>query len=297
MIIIMKSVRAHIALPLLNHQMKKALTMNVREARNFFEKNTRSKKWPKVFRVFDDIISKTPIRIYTNKQSSSHGVMIFIHGGGFSLGSIESHDSIARLLCKSTRQTVISVGYNLAPEYKHPSPVIETLNVINHLKELSKKYSFDLNHVTLCGDSAGGFIALHTALRTNVSIDSLILIYPMILPHAKTESMKKYSTKHFVTASNIRAFWKLYISSEPITPLTQHTIDLLPPTLIITAEYDVLRDEAHDLYTLMRNQGKACQYNEAKGRWHGFLHWPTVMGGRTKTLAIIKKFIAMHQTR
>lgn len=293
----MKSARARLALSLLNHQMKKARTMSVREARDFFEKSTATRRWPRIQTVIDDTVKNIPIRIYQNKHSNDHGIILFFHGGGFTLGSINTHDSIARLLCRYTNRSVISVGYSLAPEHKHPTPIIEGLGVLDQLPVLSEKYGFNIQNITLAGDSAGGFIALHIALRTNVPIDSLVLLYSMIQPDATTESMKKFGNSYYVTAANIRSFWKQYLSDEPITPLTNHTIDMLPPTLIITAEYDVLHDEARDLYALMRNQGKACQYEEAEGKWHGFMHWPTAMSGRIKMLGVIKKFIAMHQTR
>ncbi len=293
----MKSVRALIALPFLNRHMDKMLTMSLREARQYFEKISKPRITTKIRHVVDDAVGEIPIRVYQHRAPADRGVMIFFHGGGFSLGSINTHDSLARLLSKRAQVTVISVGYSLAPEHTHPTPILEALHIIEMLPELAKKYNFDAKNIILAGDSAGGFIALHTALRSNDTISSLILLYPSIEPGAETKSMQQFATRHFLTASNIRAFWKQYLKGESITPLTPHTVDTLPPTLIITAEYDVLRDEAKDFYAQMRNLGKACQYEETKGTWHGFMHSPSMISGRSKIFPIIAKFITMHQIR
>ncbi|MGB3023867.1 MAG: alpha/beta hydrolase [Candidatus Saccharimonadales bacterium] len=293
----MKSVRASIALPFLNRHMNKMLTMSLREARQYFETITTTRVKTRIRRVVDDTIDSISIRIYQHNHDASQPVMIFFHGGGFSLGSIATHDTLARQLCKRTQMTIISVGYSLAPEHTHPTPILEALRVIEVLPDLAKKYDFNPREITLAGDSAGGFIALHTALRANTPISSLVLIYPSIDPEADTASMKQFATRHFLTLSNIRAFWKQYLKGELITPLTPHTVDMLPPTLIITAEYDVLRDEARDFYAQMRNLGKACQYEEIRGVWHGFMSSPNFISGRSRVFPIIRNFIAMHRTR
>ncbi len=288
----MKSLRSSLALPMLNKARTKLLALPQKDASSYFESITGSPKLPILPLVADDTVANIPIRVYSNKAPK--GVMIYAHGGGFIHGSLNSHDQLARLLAKKTGRFVISVGYSLAPKYKHPVPVNEMVTIIDYLADIGKKYAIDTADLTLCGDSAGGFIALHAAQKSPIKIHSLILLYPCIKPYATTDSMKLYSKKYFLHAKDMRTFWKQYLGSAEVPTYTEKWLEPLPPTLILTAEYDILRDEAKELHNKLRNAGKTSQYKKFKGMWHGFMQTPSPISDRAKAFKVIKHFIDLY---
>lgn len=177
----MKSVRLASIAPFIKHVRSKLAGLNTTEARAYFDSIWKRPRRPSMHRVLNDTVGSVPVRIYLPKKDSTDTV-VFFHGGGFTLGSIASHDQVARLLAKYTGKNVVSVGYTLAPAGKFPRPIEEGLAVIDALPELAEKHGFTSGTISIAGDDAGGFIALHVAQRTNVETQHLILLYPLLSP-------------------------------------------------------------------------------------------------------------------
>lgn len=287
----MKSPRTAIVFFFLNLANTKLFHLPLAKQRARFETTFKTIKLPKMKQVADDTVDSVNIRLY-KPYTSTAGTIIYFHGGGFSLGSISSHDQMARMLAKYTRQSVISVEYSLAPRARFPTQVNEGLAVINALPELSKKYAFSTKRVSLFGDSAGGFIALHTAQKCTMELSNLMLIYPCITPQSTDlKSMKAYEKNHFITKQNMQRFWRDFLKTEDLPSYTSTWLEKLPPTLIVTAQYDILHSEAHMFHNKLRNAGVSSTFITYRDMWHGFLHTPWPVGKRRKAFRRIARFL------
>lgn len=290
----MKSLRATIALPFQNQFARKIRSLNRKEARQAFEKRCRTLAVPFQRKISDTTVGRIPVRIY-QPYNATDETIVFFHGGGFVYGSLDSHDQLARLLASYTHQTIISVGYSLAPDAKHPTQIEEALLVLEDIPSLCEKYGFETRRVSLAGDSAGGFIALQTALKYNGELAHLILLYPGATPDdTATKTMQKYGEHYFLTATDIRQSWKSLLGTKTIPSYTDTALSKLPPVLWITAEYDALRSEAHILHDQLRNAGHSSTYVMYHGMWHGFLQVPWPMSKRRKALRRIAKFVQKY---
>lgn len=287
----MKSPRTAVVFFFLNLVSTKLFRLPVSQQRVWYESLVKTIKLPNMKQVTDDIVGKVPIRIY-KPSSAAAGTIIYFHGGGFSLGSIHSHDQVARMLARYTHHSVISVEYSLSPKTKFPTQINEGIVVINALPELAKKYDLSIQRTSLVGDSSGGFIALHAAQKSTTELSSLILIYPCITPQSSDlKSMKKYGKNHFVTKQNMQKFWKDFLNAEELPPYTSTWLEKLPPTLIVTAQYDILHSEAHMFHNKLRNAGVSSTFITYKDMWHGFLHIPWPISKRRKAFRRIARFI------
>ncbi len=140
-------------------------------------------------------------------------MVIYFHGGGFALGSIDSHDSVCRSIAKSVDCVVLSVEYSLAPEATYPVPVRQGLEVVRWLRHDMVLEDVDTSSIFLAGDSAGGNIALAMAVnpRLDCKPKGLVMIYPALDPRLATKSMEQYATGHFLTKGMLVEFGN-YIS-------------------------------------------------------------------------------------
>ena len=282
---------------MLNKHQAKLTNSNLTEARIYFDKISKPTRSTSVRKVYEqsiiDASKQIRTRIYrdTVKPAAS---MIYFHGGGWVLGSIESHDEVARRLCKATGLAVISVGYSLAPEHPYPTAINEGMSVLKWLKHTQTTLPAD--KVFLAGDSAGGQIALQLALKADTtysdSIKGLILMYPALDPSLGTESMQKYATRHFVSKDNMQEFWSAYLPTPNYPwPLSEDKLSVLPPTIIIGTEYDVLKDEGELFAEQLRRAHVQTTYIRYTNSVHGLLQLPSLVSGRQRVLQDISNFV------
>ncbi len=216
-------------------------------------------------------------RIYNDQSESRSPVIIFFHGGGWMLGDLRSHHPFCGQLADKTGSTVISVGYRLAPEHRFPQAHVDCLRAVNWVAD---RYGNGNRDIVLAGDSAGGNLALCTALEetpSNRRINGVLAIYP-ITDHynAGFNSYTERGSGYALTSSLMHTFWDTYLGGlspednqvRRALPLHSRTLDKLPRTMIITAEFDPLRDEGvsmarkleeHDVETLH------CHFNSQHG--------------------------------
>ena len=224
-------------------------------------------------------------------------VIVYFHGGGFSLGSIESHDSVCRYLAKFTECAVISVEYGLAPESVYPAPVDEGLQVLKWLQQTKDLDFIDVSRVFLAGDSAGGTIALGMATSSKLEsvLKGMVLIYPALDPKQATQSMELYATGHFLTKSLLKELWTMYLAGKRYITPTDSALKNLPPILVIAADKDVLRDEGLEFVEKLRSLGKGVEYVCYADMLHGFVQFPKIASSKVKAFQRIGAFISKHQ--
>lgn len=264
------------------------------EARNYFDKQSKPRWTAKVDLVKDSVIEsgthKLKVRTYHCKPLNSNTTILYAHGGGFIYGGLESHDSICRLLAKRTGLRVVAIDYRLAPEYPYPAAVEDSRTTLEWLANSEEAPQ----HFILAGDSAGANILLYLALsQPKITVSGLVLIYPALDPSLSSASMETYKTGYFLTRDDMRQFWQMYLDNASAThkwPLSTRLLSSLPPTLIIGAGHDVLRDEGAAFSKQVKDAGVQARYVCYDDMVHGFMHWPRMTGKRDETLNEIAAF-------
>lgn len=229
-----------------------------------------------------------PIRLYAPEGAAGKlPLIILFHGGGFVFGGVDgSYDHVCRVLCAQAGCRVISVAYRLAPENKFPAAPDDAFAVLEWGLRHSDDLGIDPVNVFLAGGSAGANLAAVTTLRVRdrggPALRGQILYYPVTDYHTPpTASSLAYAERHYLTRADVVWFWEQYLNDPAerdhphAAPLRAPTLAGLPPALVITAEYDPLRDEGERYALRLREQGVPATLTRYDGMIHGFLSFPT----------------------
>lgn len=226
--------------------------------------------------VKDYLINSDQIKLRLYQEHEKSPVLIYFHGGGLVLNSIETHDGLCRLLCKNSGYSVISVDYRLAPEYQYPIAITDCNDALNWIVENHQELKVDAFKIVLGGDSSGAQMALATALNTQHLIFGLLLYYPVCDYYSDNGSYTENATGTFLTKKQMVYFWDQFLGKEipdnslNIFPIRSNKLDLLPPSYIVTAEYDPLRDEAEALVKKLSKNSKNF-FERCPGMMHGYV--------------------------
>ncbi len=223
-----------------------------------------------------------PVRIYTPKGDGPFPAVIYCHGGGWAEGSIDSHDGLTRTLCVKTGAVVVSVDYRLAPEHPFPAAVDDAYAALLWVREHAAKYRIDGRKIALAGDSAGGNLAAAVCLMARDRRGPVIAFQALIYPgvdtlNLNTGSYRKFGSGYMLTKRDIEFFIKMYLpdprdrKNPYASPLLAANHRNLPPALIITAEFDVLRDEGEAYAKKLSSAGVEARARRYQGMIHGFI--------------------------
>lgn len=229
--------------------------------------------------------SGVPVRIYRPRKKGSFPVLIFFHGGGWVHGTIDSYDKLCRALAANTMHQIVSVDYRLAPEYRFPAALEDCYSVAREIFLRSQLLGARPEDITLIGDSAGGNLAAAVSLMARDRGEFLprkqILIYPACASdHTDTSpypSVHDNGTDYLLTSRRVHEYMMLYAAhpndfDHPyFAPLLAKDLTRQPTTLIITAQFDPLRDEGEAYGRALREAGNQVQIHRAKNEMHGFL--------------------------
>lgn len=223
-----------------------------------------------------------PVRLYWSTPGPALPLIVFIHGGGFVFGSVATHDAMCRSLARHSGAIVASVGYRLVPEVRFPEPLGDCVSALTALVGRGSALGIDTGRIAIVGDSAGGQLAVATALATadeGARFSHLGLLYPVVDPSCQSGSWSAYAEGYMLTRSFMEWTWRLYGTqlsdwSNPLFDLTQADLTSLPSTTIITAEYDPLRDEGEALAARLAASGKTVTLRRFPGMIHGFAGFP-----------------------
>ncbi len=225
--------------------------------------------------------------------------LVYFHGGGFVLGNIQTHDALCRRLAVASGRCVISVDYRLSPEAKYPQPLDDCVVATQGVHKFADQFGIDPARISLAGDSAGGNLAAAVALRLrdagSVKLESLALLYPVVQPNFETESYKQFATGHGLTQNTMKWFWEQYAgdltADLPYAKLLDANLSGLPPTLVVVAEYDVLRDECHTLAERLVASGVETTTHQFDGMLHGFIHFSGFFETGLTAIAEVGEFL------
>lgn len=194
------------------------------------------------------------LRFYRHRTGPRAPVVLYFHGGGFALNSIDTHDRLLRLLAIQSSVAICAVGYSLAPERRFPHQLNEAIAVIRWLSGAAEALGIDPQAVALAGDSAGANLALASALalrdRGESPVVRLVLLYGMYAAEFDSVSHRRYGGGEYgLTTERMCWFWRSYLSDEsqrghPYAAPLCADLRGLPPTLIIAAGRDCLRDDS-----------------------------------------------------
>ena len=226
-----------------------------------------------------------PIRIYRPKDGL-RGALVYFHGGGWVIGSLEGADATCRALTNRSRCVVISIGYRLAPETKFPGPVDDAFAAVRWVADNAGDLRIDLTRIAVGGSSAGGNLAAAAALvardRGGPKIAFQLLTVPVTELSSRAASHREFSEGYGLTAADMEWFGRHYVRSEadadePYASVLRADLHDLPPAFVITAECDPLRDDGEAYAERLRALGIAARYQRYPGMFHGFMGFPGVL--------------------
>jgi acetyl esterase len=222
-----------------------------------------------------------PLRIYHPEGAGPFPALVYFHGGGWVVGDLDAFDSLCRELCGMVGCVVVSVDYRLAPEHKFPAAIDDCLAATRWVAAHAAELGVDPQRVAVGGDSAGGNLAAVTALRVRdeggPALCAQLLIYPATDHADKTSgSMVDNARGYGLTHADMLWFAGHYVRSAAdvdnphVNPMRAPSLARLPPALVITAEYDPLRDEGEAFAGALRRAGVPTQLTRYDGANHGF---------------------------
>jgi acetyl esterase len=228
------------------------------------------------------------IRLYTPRGTGPFPLLVFFHGSGFVLCSLDTHDGMCRNLCAGAGCIVASVDYRLAPEHKFPAGIDDCLHATRWAAAHAAELGANAKHIAVGGDSAGGNMATVTALRVREESGTLLcgqlLLYPVTDYHTPgTPSYEENAEGYGLTRDTMKWFWDHYLSDASegayphASPLRATDLSGLPPALVITAEYDPLRDEGELYAEKLKAAGVPVALSRYNGVNHGFMFWVGVV--------------------
>ncbi len=264
-------------------------TLPVSEAREQYEARIAVMAKPAAVgdvaeRAIDGPGGKLLLRIYRPPGDGPFPLLVFFHGSGFVVCSLNTHDGMCRNLCAGAGCVVVSVDYRLAPEHKFPAGPDDCLAATRWAGAHAAELGADPRRLALAGDSAGGTMAAVTAqrLRDEGGPAPLgqLLIYPVTDHYSRPgPSYAENAEGYGLTRDTMVWFWDHYLrdraqAADPrAAPARAADLARLPPALIVTAGYDPLRDEAEDYAARLRASGVPTQLIRYPGMNHGFLFW------------------------
>jgi acetyl esterase len=226
-----------------------------------------------------------PVRIYTPEGTGPFPILVYFHGGGWVIGTIDTIDAPCRALTNRSGCVVVSVDYRLAPEHKFPAAPEDCYAATRYVAENAAAYNADPQRLAVGGDSAGGNLAAAVALmardRGGPPIAFQLLIYPVTNHNFDTASYQENADSYLLTKNGMVWFWDHYLTSADdgqnpyASPQQARNLGGLPPAFVMTCEFDPLRDEGEAYADRLQEDGVQVE----KKRYNGLIHGAFQMGG------------------
>ncbi len=231
--------------------------------------------------------SGVPLRLYRPQAADVLPVLVYFHGGGWTIGDLETHDVLCRQLCLGAGVAVVSVDYGLGPEVRFPGGLNDCVQATCWVRAHATELGVDAARIAVGGDSAGGNLAAVVALTLRDAGDPplacQLLIYPATDMRAVAPSHSHNGQGYLLTSDSIAYYRSHYIENSAhwadwrASPLLAADLTGLPPALVLTAGYDPLRDEGRQYADALSAAGNRVQYICFERQIHGFITMSRVL--------------------
>ena len=220
--------------------------------------------------VHDKLVAgSVPVRVY-EPEGDEADIVLFIHGGGWMIGDLDSTDHTARAMAERLGARVVSIDYRLAPEYAFPAAFDDCLTVLGEVAAMPHRW------LGVAGDSAGGNLAAALAADAPNLVDAQLLIYPALDPSQSQNSHDRFGDGFLLTKQAMRTYWSSYrreaaMNDPRLTPVVLGDLRALPPTVLCTAGFDPLHDEGQEYAARLVGAGVRTTYLPMPSLIHGWL--------------------------
>ncbi len=247
---------------------------------------------------------KVPVRFFLPFVEGNYPLLIYIHGGGFVTGNIQSYSTLCTRIANKTKHIVVSIDYRLAPEHKFPTGLEDCYAVVKYLVS-HELFNRNEDKIILMGDSAGGnlvsAISLLALERGDFKVDKQILLYPALYndysQSSPFPSVMENGDDYLLTRERMTNYLELYardkedLNNKYLAPLLADSLSNQPETLVISAEYDLLRDEAKEYANRLKDAGNKSWYYEISDVVHGFFMLSPMLEPVKECYKIINEFL------
>jgi acetyl esterase len=247
-----------------------------------------------VARVEDVDADGVPCRVF-EPEGARGPVIVFLHGGGFVFGDLDTHDAHARRMANRTACTVLAVDYRRPPEHPFPAAPDDVDTAVSWLAGNAHDLGVDPDRMVALGDSAGGNLALVAALRRPGRFAATVLVYPFVDPAMRFDSYRREAGG--LGAAEGAWYWQQYLADPAhrdhpdASPIDATTLGTLPPTLVQAAEHDPLVDEDVELARRIEAAGATVTLTTYAGMIHGFWRQTAMFDAAEEALAEIAGFL------
>lgn len=224
--------------------------------------------------------TQLPARLYASRTDVALPVLLYLHGGGFTIGSVQTHDILCRQLAHLAGCAVVSLDYRLAPEHQFPMAIHDSWDALQWLHSQGQTLGLDTTRMAVGGDSAGGTLAAACAILARdagLALQLQLLIYPGTCAHQDTDSHMRYAHGLVLERDGIQWFFSNYVRSEAdredwrFAPLLAPDVDGVAPVFMCLAELDPLVDEGVQYADMLRMAGVPVELEIYKGVTHEFI--------------------------
>ena len=238
-----------------------------------------------------------PVRLYwpADAGEGPYAVLLWIHGGGFVMGSIDGYDAVARALCSRTGCLVVSIGYRLAPENPYPAQVEDSLAAATWVRANIAELGGDPGRMVVAGDSAGGTLCAVLGHQLHGVFRLQVLLYPMTDLTMSQPSIEENADGYLLTRNACDSFRSQYLGEyadlkDPLaSPLFADETQLAgaPPALVVTAELDPLRDEGEAYAARLQEAGVPVDLVRFDGMIHAFFAFGAMIPAAGEALELV----------
>ncbi|MFI8146846.1 alpha/beta hydrolase [Acinetobacter sp. ABJ_C5_2] len=228
---------------------------------------------------------------YSLENTKQRPALVFAHGGGWCLGSLDAWNRTCRLLAESIQHVVFSVDYRLAPEFKFPTPLNDFFTAFRYIHKHASLFGIDQNCIAVGGDSAGANIAAAACLKAKqhpeIMVSHQLLFYPALDATMSSNLYSRYAEGYGLESSTMVYCWNQYVQEENekqnelVSPLLAQSLDGLPNATIFVCEYDPVRDDGKRYAQKLWDAGIQVNFHLLKGMIHGAIHMTAITSEAT----------------
>ena len=242
-------------------------------------------------------------RLYRSSTADNAPLLIYYHGGGWVIGDLDTHDDICRKLARDAKCSVVAVDYRLAPEHPAPASHEDCIAATKWIFANAKSLGVDPNRIAIGGDSAGGNLAAVVSMHAGVKPVFQLLVYPATDMRMGQASHRENAQGYLLTEDSMKWFMGHYLQGdeekkhEPLySPLLSDDAMLKksPPTLVITAEYDPLRDEGEEYAARLNAAGVQASVVRFRGQIHAFFGMSELLDDAAAAIALSASYLRKY---